>query len=49
MKSKNAEEQLKMRTVLFVDNTKDGGLAKKLREVVERIQHILGYRIKVVE
>ena len=49
VKSKNAEEQLKMRTVLFVDNTKDGGLAKKLREVVERIQHILGYRIKVVE
>ena len=32
-----------------MDNTKEGGLARKLREVVERIQNILGYRIKVVE
>ena len=49
MKGKSEEGPLKTRSVLFVDNTKDGGLARKLREVVERIQHILGYRIKVVE
>ena len=35
--------------VLFVDNTKDGGLASKLRGILERIQGILGYKIKIVE
>ena len=49
-KQKTQEERsLRTRTVLFVENTKEGGLARKLREVVERIQHILGYRKKVVE
>ena len=43
------ERSLRTRTVLFVENTKEGGLARKLREVVEKIQYILGYRIKVVE
>ena len=36
-------------SVLFVPNTKDGILAKNLREVVERVKGILGYRIKIVE
>ena len=40
-----------MRTaaVLFVENTKEGELAKNLRAVIERLKHILGYSIKVVE
>ena len=40
---------LKTRTVLFVEQTKGGGLARVIREVITRIEHILGYRIKVVE
>ena len=40
---------LKNRTVLFVEQTKGGGLARVIREVITRIEHILGYRIKVVE
>ena len=35
--------------VMFVNNTKDGQLAKNLREVVERVKNILGYKIKIVE
>ena len=34
---------------MFVENTKGGVLAKNLREVVERIKGILGYRVKIVE
>ena len=35
--------------VLFVENSKDGRLAKNLREVGERLKGILGYNIEVVE
>ena len=35
--------------VLFVDNTKGGGLARELREVLGRLEDIMGYRLKVVE
>ena len=38
-----------MAAVLFVENSKEGELAKGLRRVIERIKHILGYTIKVVE
>ena len=41
--------ELKTAAVLFVENSKGGVLAKNIREVLERIHHILGYRIKVVE
>ena len=37
------------RTVMFVEYTPDGKLAKELREVLGGIEHILGFRIKVVE
>ena len=40
---------LKTRTVLFVEQTKGGGLARVIRELLARIEHILGYKIKVVE
>ena len=39
----------KVRTVLFVKQTKDGKLAKRIREVLVRLEHVLGFRVKVVE
>ena len=43
------EETPRTRTVLFVENTPGGALAKQLREIMERIQKMLGYRVKIVE
>ena len=43
------EDNMRIAAVMFVENTKEGGLAKNLREVVERIKGILGYKIKIVE
>ena len=43
------KKDLRTVSVLFVENTKDNILAKMMREVVERIQGIMGYRVKVVE
>ena len=40
---------LKTRTVLFLEQTKGGGLGKVIREVLARIEHILGYKVKVAE
>ena len=37
------------RSVMFVEYTPGGKLAKELREVLSGIEHILGFRIKVVE
>ena len=37
------------RTVLFVEYTPGGNLAKELRDVLAGIEHILGFRVKVVE
>ena len=39
----------KTRTVLFVDQTPEGRLAKDLREVLTRLENILGFKVKVVE
>ena len=44
-----SEGSLKTRTVLFVDQTRDGQLAKDLRQFLSRLESILGFRIKVVE
>ena len=38
-----------VRSVLFVEYTTGGGLARKLRNVVERLKNIIGARIKIVE
>ena len=38
-----------MRTVLFVEQTKEGKLAKNIREVLVKLEHILGFKVKVVE
>ena len=40
---------MKVAAVTFVENTKDGALAKEMREIVEHQKIILGFRIKVVE
>ena len=37
------------RTILFVEQTPGGALASRLREVVTRLQPILGFKIKIVE
>ena len=42
-------ENVKVAAVLFVENTKEGGLARGLRDVMERLKHILGFSIKIVE
>ena len=45
----NNVKELKTRTILFVEQTRDGKLAKELREVFRRLEGILGFRVKVVE
>ena len=50
-KKKGVEDNKNLNTaaVLFVDNTKEGGLARSIREVLSRLEDILGYKVKVVE
>ena len=50
-KRSTPENRTEVRTaaVLFVENTKGGMLAKKMREIMENLKHILGYNIKIVE
>ena len=38
-----------MRTVLFVEHTPGGELAKRLRGTIARLEGILGFRVKIVE
>ena len=40
--------ELKVISKLFVEQTPDGGVAKKPREVLRGIQPALGFKIKVV-
>ena len=42
-------ENLETAAVLFVEGTKESKLARELRDIIERVKHILGYRVKVVE
>ena len=48
-RTQGKEQPLKTRTVIFVEQTKDGKLAKDIREVVSRLVHIIGFNVKVVE
>ena len=41
----NNNKEMTTAAVLFVDNTKDGGLAREIREVLRRLEDILGYRV----
>ena len=51
LKDNNLRERKDRKTVavLFMGNTKDGELARNIREVIGRVENILGYRVKVVE
>ena len=47
--NRKAGQEMKTRSVLFVENTRNGELARTIKEVCGRLEEILGYRIKVVE
>ena len=49
VKCKELKENLRTSTVLFVENTKNGELADRMRTTLKRIEEILGHRVKVVE
>ena len=42
-------KNLKTRAVLFVDQTPNGELAKLIREQIQTLEPVLGYRLRVVE
>ena len=42
-------QDIKTRTIIFVEQTRDSKLAKELREVLKRLEGILGFRVKVCE
>ena len=42
-------ENLRTRAVIFVEQTPQGELAKMMREQILKMEHILGYRLRVVE
>ena len=43
------EKELRISTVMFVELTKGGSLQKSVREVVDRITPMLGFRTRVTE
>ena len=47
--SGSTDQEPRTAAVMFVNNTKDGQLAKNLRKVVERLKNILGCKVKIVE
>ena len=47
--SKQTNPQSRISTVLFVEQTRRGGLAAKMRETISRLEPMLGFRWKVVE
>ena len=48
-KQDSSKEEIRTAAVMFVENTKEGGLVRKLRKVIERVKGILGYSVKIVE
>ena len=46
---KEATNNIQTRTVLFVENTRGGSLAKRLREVEKSKSEMVGFKTKVVE
>ena len=45
----NSTEEQEFKTVLFVEYTKNGELAKNMRELLARLETVVGFRVKVVE
>ena len=46
---KSGTKDLKVRAVLFMEQTPFGELARRAREIISRLEGTMGYRIKVVE
>ena len=44
-----SETSIRTRSVLFIPQTSGGELARRTREVLERLQPAMGYKVKVVE
>ena len=42
-------KEMEQKTVLSVEQTRNGELAKRLREALRGMEHTLGFRVKVVE
>ena len=42
-------KEMEQKIVLFVEQTQNGELAKRLREALRGMEHTLGFRVKVVE
>ena len=49
MRVMKEDKNHRIAAVLFTENTKNGELAERLRGTLEKIEDILGYRIKVVK
>ena len=49
MNNKVQTEQPAPKTLLFVEQTNDGELASRLRELVRRLSPTIGFSIKIVE
>ena len=45
----NKYKEMEQKIVLFVEQTQNGELAKRLREALRGMEHTLGFRVKVVE
>ena len=45
----NSKGSMEQKSVVFVEQTKDGEMGKRLREVITRLAPIMGFSIKVVE
>ena len=43
------KKETRTRSVLFVEQTPEGELSSRLRELLNRLEHLMGFRIKIVE
>ena len=43
------QQEKQARSVLFVEHTPGGELAARIRELLTRLEHLIGFKIKVVE
>ena len=48
-KDQDKKEQLKVRSVMFVENTEGGELRSRMKEVIKNLETNLGFTIRVVE
>ena len=48
-KAKRSCQKLVTKSVIFVEHTPNGELARKLRDTLEKVEHHLGCKIKIVE